>query len=866
MSDTENTETPPEERKRLGLKRPGRLELKKTVTAGQVRQSFSHGRSRAVAVEVKKKRTFERADSGGMEEVKAAEELLTQRPPAKPKRSIKASAVEPAESVESTEPAAAARPAGIVLRSLTDDEKAVRAKALGDSRKLAEEARRRAEEEARHRAVDEERMAREHAEADRRAAEETARKKTEEEARLKAEEAAARRLPEVAAGEDATAGGAREVDEEEARRGRRGRPEGRRPAGGRRTEPRRRSGKLTITQALGEPERVRSLAAVRRQREREKRQMAGLSEEPPKVVREVVIPETITVQELANRMAVRGVDVVKALMNMGQIATINETVDSDAAEILVEEFGHKPKRVSAADVEIGLAGVPDEAGEGKARPPIVTVMGHVDHGKTTLLDALRETDVVGGEAGGITQHIGAYRVQLDSGQHITFLDTPGHEAFTAMRARGAGVTDIVVLVVAADDGVMPQTVEAIKHAQAAKVPIVIAINKADKPGADPGRIRQELLKHEIVTEELGGEALAIEVSATKKTNLAKLEEAILLQAELLDLKANPDRPADGVVIEAKIDPGRGPVATLLVQRGTLRVGDTVVAGNHWGRVRALLDDRGHSLKEAPPTTPIQVLGLGGVPEAGDEFNAVENERRAREISEFREDRARETRVAGTRSTVEEMFAKIAEGELSELPVVVKGDVQGSVEAIVSSLTKLGTDEVAVRVLLAGVGGVTESDVTLAQASNAVIFGFNVRANKQARNLAQQDNVEIRYYSVIYELVDDVKSLLSGLLAPERREKVLGRAEILEVFTVSKVGKIAGCRINEGLARRGARVRLLRDDVVIHEGALSTLRRFKEDVKEVKDGFECGVGLENYQDIQSGDTLEFYEIEEIARTV
>jgi translation initiation factor IF-2 len=801
-----------------------------------------------------------------MEEVKAAEELLTQRPPAKPKRSIKASAVEPAESVESTEPAAAARPAGIVLRSLTDDEKAVRAKALGDSRKLAEEARRRAEEEARHRAVDEERMAREHAEADRRAAEETARKKTEEEARLKAEEAAARRLPEVAAGEDATAGGAREVDEEEARRGRRGRPEGRRPAGGRRTEPRRRSGKLTITQALGEPERVRSLAAVRRQREREKRQMAGLSEEPPKVVREVVIPETITVQELANRMAVRGVDVVKALMNMGQIATINETVDSDAAEILVEEFGHKPKRVSAADVEIGLAGVPDEAGEGKARPPIVTVMGHVDHGKTTLLDALRETDVVGGEAGGITQHIGAYRVQLESGQHITFLDTPGHEAFTAMRARGAGVTDIVVLVVAADDGVMPQTVEAIKHAQAAKVPIVIAINKADKPGADPGRIRQELLKHEIVTEELGGEALAIEVSATKKTNLAKLEEAILLQAELLDLKANPDRPADGVVIEAKIDPGRGPVATLLVQRGTLRVGDTVVAGNHWGRVRALLDDRGHSLKEAPPTTPIQVLGLGGVPEAGDEFNAVENERRAREISEFREDRARDTRVAGTRSTVEEMFAKITEGELSELPVVVKGDVQGSVEAIVSSLTKLGTDEVAVRVLLAGVGGVTESDVTLAQASNAVIFGFNVRANKQARNLAQQDNVEIRYYSVIYELVDDVKSLLSGLLAPERREKVLGRAEILEVFTVSKVGKIAGCRINEGLARRGARVRLLRDDVVIHEGALSTLRRFKEDVKEVKDGFECGVGLENYQDIQSGDTLEFYEIEEIARTV
>ncbi|MEE8532497.1 MAG: translation initiation factor IF-2, partial [Alphaproteobacteria bacterium] len=633
-------------------------------------------------------------------------------------------------------------------------------------------------------------------------------------------------------------------------------------------QPRRRSGKLTISQALVEEDRVRSLASVRRARERERRaQQAKTPIEPVKVVREVVVPETITVQELANRMAVRGAEVVKALMKNGSMATINQSIDADTAELLVDEFGHKIKRVSAADVEIGLKGDADSEEALQPRPPVVTVMGHVDHGKTSLLDALRHTDVVSGEAGGITQHIGAYQVTLDSGAKITFIDTPGHEAFTAMRARGAKVTDIVVLVVAADDGIMPQTIEAINHAKAAGVPVIVAINKIDRPDANPDRVRNGLLQHDLVVEEMGGEVLSVEVSATEKTNLDKLTEAITLQAELLDLSANPERAADGVVIEARLDRGRGAVATVLVQRGTLRVGDVVVAGGEWARVRALLDDRGSEVDEAGPAIPVEILGLSGAPTAGDDFVTVENDRRAREVTEYRKQQMRDVRAAaGARGSLEQMFSAIAAGQASEVPVVIKADVQGSVEAIATSLEKLGTDEVAVRVLHTGVGGINESDVTLAGASSGLIIGFNVRANAQAREHARNSGVEIRYYSVIYNAIDDIKAVLSGLLAPTLREHIIGNAQVLEVFDISKTGKIAGCRVTDGVIKRGARVRLLRDDTVIYDGKLATLKRFKDDAREVKEGLECGMSFDNYRDIREGDVIEAVEIEEIARTL
>jgi translation initiation factor IF-2 len=590
-------------------------------------------------------------------------------------------------------------------------------------------------------------------------------------------------------------------------------------------------------------------------------------QEAAKVIRDVVVPETITVQELANRMAERGADVIKTLMRMGVMATINQVIDADTAELVVNEFGHKLRRVADSDVEIGLRGTEDAPDALITRPPVVTIMGHVDHGKTSLLDALRQTDVAAHEAGGITQHIGAYQVVLKNGRRITFIDTPGHEAFTAMRARGANATDIVVLVVAADDGIMPQTIEAITHAKAAGVPIIVAINKMDKPDANPQRVRTDLLTHELVVEEMGGEVLAVEVSAKSGMNLDKLEEAILLQAEILDLKSNPNRPAEGLVIEAQLERGRGPVATVLVQRGTLRVGDILVAGSEWGKVRALVDERRQNLTEAGPSSPVEALGLSGTPLAGDEFSVVESEARAREITAFRLRRTRaQQAVASSRGTLEQMFSKIQAGEARELAVVIKSDVQGSTEAIRASLEKLSTDEVAVRVLHAAVGGINESDITLAKASNAMIIGFNVRANPQARELARRDGVEIRYYSIIYNVIDDVKAALTGLLAPTQREKFLGYAKILQVFAISKIGKVAGCRVTDGIVKRGAKVRLLRDDVVIHDGSLKTLKHFKDEVREVKEGFECGMAFENYSDIQVDDVIECYEIEEVARTL
>ena len=866
-----------ERRKPLSLKRPGRLELKKTVDAGQVRQSFSHGRSRAVAVEVRKKRTLKRSPAGD-----GAVAPKPKAPPKAPPPEPVAEAPPPQEDVQQTATAPRSR---VVLRTLTSDEKAARARAVEDAIRAERQERERAEEEARRRAEEEERLAAEHAEAERRKTEEDARRRAEEDARKRAEEDAAKRLPqpeepkpEEAAAPEATPAarparpGEAPAEEDRGRPRRRG-EQRRPPSPSRRDQPRRRGGKITLSEALdgtvGE-QRGRSLASLRRQREREKRlaREAMRADELKPVVREVVVPEAITVQDLASRMAVRGAEVVKRLMEMGTVVTITQTIDADTAQLVVEEFGHKVRRVSESDVEIGLKGEDDAADALLSRPPVVTVMGHVDHGKTSLLDAIRSSDVASGEAGGITQHIGAYQVETPKGSRITFIDTPGHAAFTEMRARGASVTDIVVLVVSADDGVMPQTAEAINHARAAGVPILIAINKIDRPDADPGRVRQDLLQHEIVTEEMGGDVLAVEISATQKLNLDKLEEAILLQAELLELTANPDRAAEGVVIEAKVDRGRGAVATVLVQRGTLHVGDIVVAGAQWGRVRAMYDDHGAAAREAGPAVPVEVLGLSGAPLAGDEVVVVDNERRAREVSEFRQARAREKEVArGAPLSLEQLFSEIQEKEgKSELPLVIKADVQGSVEALVGALGRLGTDEVAARVLHSGVGGITESDVTLAAASDAAIVGFNVRANAQARELAARTAIELRYHAVIYDVVDEVRASLEGMLRPEARERTMGSAQILQVFDVGRVGKVAGCRVTNGLVRRGSKARLLRDDVVIHDGALKTLRRFKDDVREVKEGYECGMSFENHTDLREGDVIELYEIEEVARTL
>ncbi len=873
MSDT----TEQEQKRPLTLARPGgRLELRKGVETGQVRQSFSHGRSKTVTVEVRKKRVIGPGtpEVGRTETTPMArhEPLVVPRP----------AAAEPAR-----------RPV-VIPRALTDEERAGRVRAVQDAHKADEEARRRAalaeadrrrQEEERaaeedlRRAEEEARAKIEEEEGRRRAAEE-ARKRSEDEALRRKEEESRREVAEragkAAAAKVAALAAAGKVslpaEEEEEPVGapRRGaRPEVRKPATPPRHEMRRRTGKITVTRALSgdEGERMRSLASVRRARERERQRLHQGEQEQVKVVREVVIPETITVQELSNRMAERGVDVIKSLMRIGMMATINQVIDADTAELVVTEFGHRLRRVAEADVEVGLRGEQDPDDKLAPRAPVVTVMGHVDHGKTSLLDALRDTDVAAGEAGGITQHIGAYRVNLKSGRQITFIDTPGHQAFTAMRARGANVTDIVVLVVAADDGIMEQTVEAIRHAKAAQAPIIVAINKMDKEDARPERVRQELLQHEIVVEELGGEVLDVEVSALKKTNLDRLEEAILLQAELLDLKANPDRPAEGVVLEAKIERGRGAVATVLIQRGTLHVGDIFVAGSEWGRVRALVDDHGRNQTEAGPSTPIEVLGLNGAPLAGDDFVVAENESRARDIADFRQRRRRDASAAlGGRGTLEQMFSQIAAGAANQLPVVVKSDVQGSLEAITGSLEKISTSEVSIRVLHSAVGGINESDVILAKASDAVIVGFNVRANPQARDLARRDGVEIRYYSIIYDLIEDMRGTLSGLLAPALRERLLGNASIRDVFNITKVGKVAGCLVTEGTVRRGAKVRLLRDNVVIHEGTLKTLKRFKDEVREVREGYECGMAFENYQDVQTGDVIECFEIEEVARTL
>ena len=638
-----------------------------------------------------------------------------------------------------------------------------------------------------------------------------------------------------------------------------------RPAPVKRDGDRRRSGKMTISQALSDGDgRQRSLASVRRQREK-----ARMRESQPQVkqVRDVVIPDTITVQELANRMAERAADVVKELMKQGIMATVTQSIDAETAELVTLEFGHKVQRVSESDVEEGLVGADDNEKDLQPRPPVVTVMGHVDHGKTSLLDAIRATDVAGGESGGITQHIGAYQIETKSGNLITFIDTPGHEAFTEMRLRGANTTDIVVLVVAADDSVMAQTIEAINHAKAAGCPVIVAVNKCDKPEADPQRVRNDLLQHEIVTEDFGGEVLCVNVSAHTGLGLDKVEEAIMLQAELLELRANPDRPAEGSVVEAKVERGRGSVATVLVQRGTLRVGDIFVSGAESGRVRALLNERGKQLKLALPGQPVEILGLNGTPMSGDTFVVVESESRAREIAEYRKRRNRdkEARISA-RGSVEQMLTAIAAGEAEELPVVIKTDVHGSLEAIRAAFDKLATEQVRVRILTAGVGAISESDVSLAAASNAMVIGFNVRAIPQARDLAKRDGIEIRYHSIIYELIDEVKGAMGGLLSPEQQESFIGYAEIRQVFSVSKQGKVAGCLVTEGIIKRGCKVRLLRDNVVIHEGSLKTLRRFKDEVKEVRDGMECGMAFDNYSDIQEGDMIECFEVKEIARTL
>lgn len=650
---------------------------------------------------------------------------------------------------------------------------------------------------------------------------------------------------------------------------RRGSGAGRKSSGRSKGGENRRSGKIDIQAAIeGEDDnKVRSLASVRRQRERERRQaeLEKLRADQVKVVRDVILPETITVQELANRMAARQGDVIKALMKMGVMATVNQSLDADTAELIIEEFGHRVRRVADSDVEMGIEGLEDQEQDKLPRPPVVTVMGHVDHGKTSLLDALRTTDIAHKEAGGITQHIGAYQVKMHSNAKITFLDTPGHEAFTAMRSRGASVTDIVVLVVAADDGVMPQTIEAIKHAKAADVPIIVAINKCDLPGANPDRVRQELLSHEIVVEKMGGDTQDVEVSAKKRVGLDKLEEAIVLLAELLELKANPNRVAEGAVIESRLDKGRGPVATLLVQKGTLNKGDVIVAGAEWGRVRAMLDDKSKSMKKAGPSTPVELLGLTGVPRAGEPFVVVDSEGKAREISEFRQRKVREKQAAvrmAARGTLDQMLARIQANEQKEVAVLIKADVQGSAEAIQATVQKLEHEEIKVRVLSATVGQITESDVQLAKASQAIIIAFNVRATTQARELAQHEGVDIHYYSIIYQVIDDIEQIIKGRIAPKQREKFLGYAEIRKVFTISKTGKVAGCYVTQGVVRRGCGVRLLRDNVVIHQGNLSQLKRFKDDVKEVAHDYECGLSFAGYNDLREGDVVECYEMETV----
>jgi translation initiation factor IF-2 len=822
----------------LTLKRPA-------IEQSRVKQSFSHGRTKTVVVETKRKRFGDDKPAPAPEAkpVFQPQPKVAVAPPPPPK---------PAQS----------RP-GVVLRTLSPEEKEARDRALAGSRVREAEERKRQEVEAIRRAEHDAQLKIEQEAAAKRKAEDDARHRQEEEGKRKAEEAAKKLAPRTAAPED----------EAEESRGRVVRPGGgvvkRRievPAPARpKTDMDRRRGKLTVTNALADDDgRSRSVAAFRRRTERLKKQAQGFQMPTEKMTREIIVPEALTIQELANRMAERAVDIIKILMKQGQMHTINDVIDADTAQIIAEEMGHRVKRVAESDVVEGLSAETDAPDQLKTRPPVVTIMGHVDHGKTSLLDAIRKTNVVSGEAGGITQHIGAYQVATKNGL-VTFIDTPGHEAFTSMRARGAKATDIVVLVVAADDGVKPQTVEAISHAKAADVPIIVAINKVDKPSINIGRVRTDLLQHDIVVESMGGEVLDVEVSALKGTNLDKLLDTILLQAEVLDLKANPDREASGLVVEAQLDKGRGPVATVLVQRGTLKLGDLFVAGSAWGRVRALINDKGEQIKAAGPSVPVEVLGLSSAPEAGDQFDVVPNEARAREITDYRERKRRDSRGTGTvRSSLEQMMTQLSQAGRKEFPILVKADVQGSAEAIVQALEKIGNEEILSRVVHYAVGGINESDIGLATASGAVVLGFNVRASAQARDAAERAGIEIRYYNIIYDLVDDIKAAMSGKLAPELRETFLGNAKILEVFNISKVGKVAGCQVTEGQVQRGAKVRLIRDNVVVHEGTLSTLKRFKDEVKDVQVGQECGMAFEGYQDMRAGDVIECFRVEKIQR--
>jgi translation initiation factor IF-2 len=833
------------------------LSLKRTVESGHVRQSFSHGRSKSVVVEKKKKRTISapgdsdgHEDHGGLSsgEVDArmrALEASRARAEAEAREAVEREAQRQLEEVAAkaaaAEAAAAAKAAVEVAAAASEPATAeVKAAAAAEAPPVQPVAPPPPVPPA----------------AEPAAPPPVAKPETKGGPIIVVPSAKAKRKLDVEPAET----------EDDARGKKKGAKVARAPVG-RVGEERRERGKLTINNAFDEAQRQRSLASLRRRREREKLRQAGIQQPRDKVMREVVIPEVITIQELANRMTERAVDVIRFLMNQGEMHKITDAIDADNAEFIVREFGHTPKRVAEADVEEGFTGTADTEEALLPRAPVVTIMGHVDHGKTSLLDSIRSTNVAEGEAGGITQHIGAYQVMAPSGQTITFIDTPGHEAFTAMRARGAKVTDIVVLVVAADDGVMPQTVEAINHAKSADVPIIVAINKIDKPNADPQRVRTELLQHEIIVESMSGETLEVEVSAIKKTGIDRLLESILLQAELLELKANPNRSAEGVIIEAKLERGRGPVGTVLVQRGTLNIGDIIVAGTAWGRVRALIDDRGEPVSSAGPSVPVEILGFDSAPEAGDPFAVVENEGRARELTDYRLRKRRQTLgSAGTSRTLEQMMQQLKEAGRKEFGLVVKGDVQGSVEAIVGALRKLGNEEVEARIVHSGVGGITESDIVLASAARSVVIGFNVRANVQAKAAADQAGVEIRYYNIIYDLVDDVKAAMSGLLAPTVREVLLGNARILEVFNISKVGKVAGCRVTDGRVERGAKVRLIRDNVVIHEGTLSTLKRFKDEVKEVPAGQECGMAFANYQDIREGDVIECYNVETIKRSL
>ncbi len=833
MSETKDKDT----KKTLTLGGKGTLSIKAPAgPSGPVRQNIAQGRGKVVAVEVLRKRsaTGPAGDKTGGESAQGSDEITD-------------------------------------LHQLTEEERDARLRALKEA---DEYARRKKEEQQKNKDLPD--AATRHADdraSSRREKEILELQKIEEEERRKRGGALPHDPAQAAAhpGKDRRNFLTEDEEEEESYRSRMKRTQ-QRPQRRDDSEKRRNAGKITVTQALNEDyerDRGPSLAAQRRAREKARLAAMALSSEPQKITRDVIVPEAITVQELANRMAERSGDVIKSLMKMGVMATINQVIDADTAELIATEFGHKVKRVTEADIEEGIEGVQDIAENLTPRPPVVTIMGHVDHGKTSLLDALRQTDVVSGEAGGITQHIGAYQVTMKSGAKITFLDTPGHAAFTEMRARGANVTDIVVLVVAANDSIMPQTVEAINHAKAAKVPIIVAVNKVDLPDANVQKVKTDLLQHEIVVEDMGGDTLCIEVSAKQKKNLDRLEEAILLQAEILELKTNPNRAAAGTVVEAKLEQGRGHVATVLIQSGTLHIGDIFVIGAEWGRVRALIDDHGKNIEAAIPGQPVEVLGLNGAPEAGDRLTVVEDESRARQVSSYRQRKKREAISLKAASTsFEDLMAQAQAGKKKELAVLIKGDVHGSVEAIIGSLKKIEqeNDEIFVRILHAGVGGITESDVTLARASRALIVGFNVRANLQARALAEKEGIDIRYYNIIYNVIDDAKALLSGLLSPTIREVYLGQAEIRQVFSVSKVGKVAGCMVTAGVVRRGAKVRLLRDDVVIHEGTLKTLKRFKDEAKEVKEGMECGMAFEKYDDIKERDVIECYEIVEEARTL